>query len=148
MYLSSQKRSPNWNQYMDPLLLTIGSLYLGETSRFLIVLLPLKWVCMPYLPQIFLILSQTLCVGYDNVTIGFDFIGRRLGTGSALVVSPIRSLPRRPFKSSLHLVQSLFGIFALCYCIPEVGLLFAEKLRIATNCLGPGRKGVDSTKFS
>ena len=26
---------------------------LGEISRFLMVLLPLKWVCMPYLPQIF-----------------------------------------------------------------------------------------------
>ena len=32
-----------------------GVLSFGETSRFLIVLLPLKWVCMPYLPQIFLI---------------------------------------------------------------------------------------------
>ena len=25
----------------------------GETSTFLVVLLPLKWVCIPYLPQIF-----------------------------------------------------------------------------------------------
>ena len=61
MYSSSQERSPHWTQYMSPLLLTIESLSLGETSRFLIVLLPLKWVWMPYLPQIFLILStQTL----------------------------------------------------------------------------------------
>ena len=58
MYSSSQERSPHWNQYIAPHLLTIGSLSLGETSRFLIVLLSLKWVCMPYLPQIFLILSQ------------------------------------------------------------------------------------------
>ena len=29
-----------------PILLTIGSLSLGETSRFLIILIPLKWVCM------------------------------------------------------------------------------------------------------
>ena len=49
MHSLSQERSPHWNQYMAPLLLTIGSLSLGETSRFLIVLLPLKWVCMPYL---------------------------------------------------------------------------------------------------
>ena len=28
----------------------------GGTQRFLMVLLPLKWVCMPYLLQIFLIL--------------------------------------------------------------------------------------------
>ena len=31
---------------------------LGETNRFLMVLLPLQWVSMPYFPQIFLILSQ------------------------------------------------------------------------------------------
>ena len=62
MYSSSQVRSPHWNQYMAPLLLTIGSLSLGETSRFLMVLLPLKWVCMPYLPHIFLMHLQRPCV--------------------------------------------------------------------------------------
>ena len=36
---SSQVRSPHWNQYMALLLLTMGSLSLGETSRFLMVLL-------------------------------------------------------------------------------------------------------------
>ena len=77
---------------------------------------------------------EILCVGYDNVTLGFNFIGSGLGTCSALFVSPIRSLPRRPTKPSLHLVQSPFGVFALCKCFPEVGLLFVEKLRIATNC--------------
>ena len=30
-----------------------GVFVLGGTSRFLMVLLPLKWVCIPYLPQIF-----------------------------------------------------------------------------------------------
>ena len=45
-----------------PLLLTMGSLSLGDTSRFLMVLLPLKCVCMPYLPQIFLMFSQRSCV--------------------------------------------------------------------------------------
>ena len=54
MYSSLQVRSPHWNQYMAPLLLTMGSLSLGETSRVLMVLLPLKWVCLAYLPQIFL----------------------------------------------------------------------------------------------
>ena len=55
---------------MAPLWLTIESLSLGETRRFLMVLPPLKWVWMPYLPQIFLILStNTLCVGYDNMTL-------------------------------------------------------------------------------
>ena len=47
---------------MAPLWLTIGSLSLGETKRFLMVLPPLKWVWMPYLPQIFFILSQRPCV--------------------------------------------------------------------------------------
>ena len=42
VYSPSQERSPHWNQYMTPLLLTIGSLSLGETSKFLMVLLPLK----------------------------------------------------------------------------------------------------------
>ena len=46
MYSSSQVRSPHWSQCMDPLLLTMESLSLGETSSFLMVLLSLKWVCM------------------------------------------------------------------------------------------------------
>ena len=64
---------------------------LGETSGFLMVLPPLKWVCMPYLPQIFLILSQeTFCVRYNNMTLCFYFIG------GGLVVSPISNLPGGP----------------------------------------------------
>ena len=55
-YSSSQVRSLHCNQYMAPLLLTMGSLSFRETSRLLMVLLPLKWVCIPYLPQVFLIL--------------------------------------------------------------------------------------------
>ena len=39
-----------------------GLFSLGETSRFLMVLPSLKWVCMAYLLQIFLILSQRPCV--------------------------------------------------------------------------------------
>ena len=39
-----------------------GIFVLGGTSRFLMVLLPLKWVCIPYLPQISLMLSQRPCV--------------------------------------------------------------------------------------
>ena len=56
VYLSSHVQSPHWNQWMAPLLLAVGSLSLGETSRFLMVLLPLNWVCIPYLLQIFLML--------------------------------------------------------------------------------------------
>ena len=82
------------------------------------------------------------------MTLSFNFIGSRLGTWGALVVSPIRRVPRRLIKPSHHPVQSQFGVFALCWCIPEVGLLFAERLRVTTNCLDPVGKGVDNTKLS
>ena len=92
--------------------------------------------------------TETLCVRYNNVTLGFDLIGSRLGTCSVLAVSLIRSFPRRFIKPSLHLIQSPFGVLTLCWSIPEVGLLFVEKLRIATNCWGPMEKGMDNTKLS
>ena len=41
-----------------PTFIDNGVFVFGETSRVLMVLLPLKWVCMPYLPQIFLMLLQ------------------------------------------------------------------------------------------
>ena len=47
--------------------------------------------------------TQTLCVGNDNVTLGFDFIGGSLANCSALVVNPINSLSGRPVESFLHL---------------------------------------------
>ena len=57
--------------------------------------------------------TRTLCVEYNNVTFGFNFIGSRWGTHGALVVSPIRSFTGRFVEPSLHLVQSPFGVFAL-----------------------------------
>ena len=132
---------------MAPLLLTMGSLSMRETSRFLMVLPPLNWVCMPYLPQIFLILSETLCVRYNNVTLCFYFIGGGLGTCSALVVSPISNLHGGLVKPFLHLGQSPLWIFSLDECLPEVAHFFVEKLRIATHCLGPMGEGVHNTKF-
>ena len=72
MYSSSQERSPHWNQYMAPLLLTTGSLSLVKTSRFLIVLLPLKWVCMSYLPQIFSLarnIKESIFIRVNNPTL-------------------------------------------------------------------------------
>ena len=93
MYSSLQVRSLHWNQYMAPLLLTMGSLSLGKTSRFLMVLLPLKWVCIPYLPQIFFnAFAETLGVWYYCMTLGFSFISNRLGAYSALAISPIIDL--------------------------------------------------------
>ena len=57
--------------------------------------------------------TETLGIWYYYVALGFDFIGNRLGTSGALAVSPIIDLPRRPVKSSLHLVQSPFGVFTV-----------------------------------
>ena len=65
-----------------------GSLSLEETSRFLMVLLPLKWVCMPYLPQICLILSQRPCCKVYQCDPSFNFIGSDLGICSAMICWP------------------------------------------------------------
>ena len=48
--------------------------------------------------------TETLCVRYNNMTLGFNFIGSELGTCGALAVSPISSLPGwlvKPFFSTL-----------------------------------------------
>ena len=93
MYSSLQVRSPHWNQYMTLILLTMGSLSFWETSRFLMVLLPLKWVSIPYLPTDFSnAFTETLGVWYYYVTLGFNFIGNRLGACSVLALSPIINL--------------------------------------------------------
>ena len=131
MYSASQVRSPHWNQYMAPLLLNMGSLSLAETSRFLMVLLPLKWVCMPYLPQIFLMLLQRPCV-YMKIWPLVLTIGSRLGSCSDLVVSPINDLLGGPGKPFSTLTKPILGI--------------AEKFRIATHCFGPMGEGINYTK--
>ena len=87
--------------------------------------------------------TKTLCVGYDNVTLVFDFICGRLGNCGA----PITSLSGRPVESFLHLVQSPFGIFAFSESLPEVVLFLLEQLRLAAHCGGPMGEGVDYTEF-
>ena len=67
-------------------------------------------------------LTKTLCVGYENMTLGFDFIGGTLGNFGALVASPINYLTGRPVESFLHRVQSPFGILAFSESLPEVVL--------------------------
>ena len=64
-----------------PTFLTIMSLSLGETSRFLMMLLPTP-------ADLFNAFAETLGVWYDYVTIGFYFIGNGLGAYSTLAVSP------------------------------------------------------------
>ena len=48
--------------------------------------------------------AETLGVWYDNMTLGFNFIGGGLGACGALAVSPIIDLTGRSSKSFLHLV--------------------------------------------
>ena len=79
--------------------------------------------------------TKTLCVGYDNVTLGFDFISGTLGNCGALVASPINYLTGRPVESFLHLVQSPLGIFAFSENLPEVFLFLLAQFRLATHCL-------------
>ena len=129
---------------MAPLWLTIGSLSLGETSRFLMDLPPLKWVWMPYLTtDLFDVFTKTLCVGYDNVPLIFDFIVGRLGTISA----PIIDLSGRPVESFLHLVQSPLWVFAFGESLPEVILFLLEQLRIAAHSGDPMGEGLYNTKL-
>ena len=149
MCSSSQVNSLHWNQYMAPPLLTTGSLSLGETSRFLMVLLPLKWVCIPYLPQIFLMLSQRPWV--YGMTI-WSLVLTSLVTGWVPAVpwslAPLLTLSWRPGKSFLYLVQSPFGVFAIGKCFPEMLHFFFEKLRIATDSFGPMGESINDTIFS
>ena len=104
---------------------------------------------MPYLPQIFLMLStKTLCIGYDNVTLSFDFIGDSLGTCGALVINPINSVTGRLAKSFLHLVQSPFRIFTFSESLPKVVHFLLEQLRPDAHCFGSRGEGIDDTEFS
>ena len=87
--------------------------------------------------------TKTLCVGYDNVPLIFDFIVGRLGTISA----PIIDLSGRPVKSFLHLVQSPFWVLAFGESLLEVVLFLLEQLRLAAHSGGPMEKGLYNTKF-
>ena len=81
--------------------------------------------------------TTTLCVGYDNVTLSFDCFGDSLGTCGVLGINPINGLTGRLVMSFLHLVQSLFRIFAFSESLPEVVPFLLEQLRLAAHCGGP-----------
>ena len=85
--------------------------------------------------------TKTLCVGYDNVALTFNFSGGSRGTCGTLVVDPIDCLTGKPVESFLHLVQSPFGIFGLGESFPEVFLFLFEQLRIAAHSFGPMGRG-------
>ena len=49
--------------------------------------------------------TKTLCVGYDNVTLIFNFIGDRLGS---LVADPIPDLSGRPVELARNVKESIY----------------------------------------
>ena len=102
-------------------------------------------MCLDAIPttDLFDTFTKTLCVGYDNVPLIFDFMVGRLGTVSA----PIIDLSGRSVESCLHLVQSPFRVFAFGESLPEVILSLLEQLRLAAHSGGPMGEGLDNTKF-
>ena len=148
IYSSSQPRSPHWYQYMAPLWLTIGSLSLGGdqevfdgNATFEVGLNAISTT------DLFAAFTKTLCIGYDNVTFRFDFIGDSLGNWGALVINPFIDLTGALVESFLHLVQSPFRIFAFSGSLPKVVHFLLEQLRLAAHCFGHMGEGVYDTKF-
>ena len=138
MYWSLQVRSLHWNEYMAPHLLTIGVFVLGGDQLVFDSAITSEVGLYTIPPtDLFKAFAETLGVWYDSMTLDFNFIGNRLGTCSALAVSPIIDLTGKPGKSFLHLVQSPFWVFTIGKCFPEMLHFFLEKLRIATNSVGP-----------
>ena len=81
------------------------------------------------------------------MTLGFDFIGNRLGACGALAVCP--SL------TSLEDLVSLFStlskpiwVFTIGKFFPEMFHFFLKKLRIATNSFGPVHESTNDTIFT
>ena len=129
---------------MAPHWLTMGSLSLGETSRFFDGSATFE-VSLDAIPttDLFDTFTKTLCVGYDNVPLILHFMISRLG----IIVAPIIDLPGTPVESFLYLVQSPFRIFTVGESLPEVLLFFLEQLRIAAHGGGPAGEGLDNTEF-
>ena len=59
--------------------------------------------------------TKTLCVGYDNVALGFDFIGCSLGTRGTLVVNPS--------------ITSLVGLLSLFSTLSKAHLGYLHQVR-------------------
>ena len=91
--------------------------------------------------------AETLGVWYDNMTLGFNFIGTGLDACGALAVSPIIDLSGRPGKSFCHLVQSPFGVVTIGENFPEMLHFFLQELWITMNCFGPIGEGTNDTIF-
>ena len=90
--------------------------------------------------------TKTLCVGYDNMALTLNFLGGSRGTCGTLAVRPINCLTGRPVEPFLHLVQSLFGIFALGESFPEVLFSVLSNSGLL-HSFGPVGEGVNYTNL-
>ena len=129
---------------MAPLLIAMGSLSLGETSRFngtitfevgLFTIYTADFngtvtfeVGLYTIPNAdsFDAFVWALGVGYDYMTPCFHFIGSGLGTSGILPFSLITNLTGRLGKLFLHPIQGQFGVLTVCECFPEVLHYFLE----------------------
>ena len=99
----------------------MGSFSLEETSRFLLVLLPLKWVCIPYLPHIFLMLLQRPWV-YGITMWPFAL--------TSLLVGWVPVVPC-PLGRSL---TSLADLVSLCSTLSKAHLGYLQLVRAFLRC--------------
>ena len=78
-------------------------------------------MCLDAIPttDLFDTFTKTLCVGYDNMPLIFNFMVGRLG----IVSAPIIDLSGRLVESFLHLVQSPFGVFAFGFLVDDKGVI-------------------------
>ena len=115
IYSSSHMRSPHWYQQIAPLFLSKGSLSLGLTSMFLMVLLPLKWVWIPYLLHMFLMCSPSPCVyGMTMCPLVYLSLVVPLPSGSPMLLSLLLPLcPLWLFPSLLSSWLSLLNLSIL-----------------------------------
>ena len=111
MYSSLQSHLLHLQQYIIPIFCCNWSLSFSDTRMFLSVLLPLKYVWKPYLPQMFLILSHRPCIYVDQCTL-LDLFDGPVVVGSVAGVV-VRLVLLEGLK--LNSIQSLCGAFKLGY---------------------------------
>ena len=93
IYSSSQERSPQWNPIYGSTFADHRVFVLGGDQLVPDGIITFEVGLYPIPPtDLFDTFMKTLCKRYDNVTLGFNFIGSRLGTWSVLVVSLIRKV--------------------------------------------------------
>ena len=87
--------------------------------------------------------TKTLCVGYDNVPLIFDFVL----ADWALLVPPSLTCLVDLLSLSSTLSKGHFGHLAFGESLAEVVLFLLEQLRLAAHSGDPMGKGLYNTKF-